>query len=642
MSHDEAESFMKIQNDAIFRVAEILGIELEPDDENTRGNIMHELAETMDDEGNYSPEQAAESYKLLHPLPTRKVSRPTKSDKTRKKTPPKRTNPKTPPKRINPLTNRDKSNKSSKNRTRLKIQEAIDNGEQIEHEQIIKEKNDLESRLPKYLNGAKVEIIARDDHCLFRSIAHQLREYGFEVPGGYQQIRDLIADYIDKNIDKNISKDTIDIETDFQYETVKAYTNVIRRNLWGGRLEIQAVHDGCLNSLTRDQDFKIIVYSVGQDGNIRLDRDFLHTMPDDDKNRWPIRVLFVDNNHFHRIYFDDPNIQKINYDIENRNIEMKKSIDIDLLSERPTTAQLKDMGLLESSDNKWEMSPRDDEWGGLSQSEKEEQRKTLYKITNTKTTGKANEKTTGKAIEKTTVEANEQKIVEIDENSDEYEELHDKNIHDPFMIMGYQNGQPNLLYKTVCKEVNFENNIFNVETYRCKIFIPREADINDRKFTRYPNPTMLNVDGKTIVNISLHLWADIWNETNDEENPGQKSLNIYMYDTKGVEEVKGNEDADFISISLKEKPIQYMRHGDFGMRYSPDTGVFALDDKEDNPYCAIHVTDPSDGREMVLMINFYRKEKDFLHEPKLGGKTRRKTRKHRRRRTMRKSFRRKK
>ncbi len=37
MSHDEAESFMKIQNDAIFRVAEILGIELEPDDENTRG-----------------------------------------------------------------------------------------------------------------------------------------------------------------------------------------------------------------------------------------------------------------------------------------------------------------------------------------------------------------------------------------------------------------------------------------------------------------------------------------------------------------------------------------------------------------------------------------------------------------------------
>ena len=333
---------------------------------------------------------------------------------------------------------------------------------------------------------------------------------------------------------------------------------------------------------------------------------------------------------------------------------LQKSIhDIDLMSYRPTTAQLKDMGLLESShknelrmsprDNEWgmsprdnelRMSPRDNEWGmsshknewGMSPREMEEQIKALSKMTNKKDT------------------------VYVDENSVEYKELHDKNNFDPFMIMGYQNGQPNLLYKTVCKKVNFRYNIFNVETYRCKIFIPREADINDRKFTRYPNPTMLNVDGKTIVNISLHQWANIWNETNDEDNPGQKSLNIYMYNTEGVEEVKGTKDADFTSISLEENPILYMRHGDFGMLYSPDTGVIALDDKEDKPYCDIRITDPSDGRIMILILKFYRneedfyrgEEEDFLDEPKLGGKSRRKTRKPRRRRTVRKSFRRKK
>jgi hypothetical protein len=301
--------------------------------------------------------------------------------------------------------------------------------------------------------------------------------------------------------------------------------------------------------------------------------------------------------------------------------------DIDLMSYRPTTAQLKDMGLLESSHkNEWGMSSHKNEWG-MSPREMEEQRKAISQMTNKKDT------------------------VYVDENSDEYDNLLFKNMNiDPFMIMGYQNGQSNLLYETVCTEVHFEEKKYQYKIYRCKIFIPREADINDRKFTRYPNPTMLNVDGKTIVNISLHKWANIWDDdnnrplgqTNTEMTSGHKSLNIYMFNTVGVEEVKGTEGADFTSISLEEKPILYMRHGVNGLSFSPDTGVIALDDKKDNPYCTIHITDPSDGRKMVLMIDFYRKEEDFLEEPKLGGKSRRKTRKHRRRRTMRKSFRRKK
>ena len=312
---------------------------------------------------------------------------------------------------------------------------------------------------------------------------------------------------------------------------------------------------------------------------------------------------------------------------------LQKAIhDIDLMSYRPTTAQLKDMGLLESSrDNEWgmsshknelRMSSRDNEWG-MSPREMEEQRKAISQMTNKKDT------------------------VYVDENSDEYISLLNINMRYPFMIMGYQNGQPNLFYETECIQLykpSINGEIYECESYECKIFIPREADINDRKFTRYPNPTMLNVDGKTIVNISLHQWANIWDDdnnrplgqTNTEMTSGQKSLNIYMANTKGVEEVKGTEGADFTSISLEEKPILYMRHGDFGMAFSPDTGVIALNNKENPIHCSIHVTDPTDGRKLLLLLYFY------WIEPKLGGKSRRKTRKHRRRRTVRKSFRRKK
>jgi hypothetical protein len=302
------------------------------------------------------------------------------------------------------------------------------------------------------------------------------------------------------------------------------------------------------------------------------------------------------------------------------------------MSYRPTTAELKNMGLLESSHkNEWGMSSRDNEWGmssrdnewGMSPREMEEQRKAISQMTNTKDT------------------------VYVDENSNEYDNLLFKNMRYPFMIMGYQNGQPNLFYETECKQLykpSINGEIYECESYECKIFIPREADINDRKFTRYPNPTMLNVDGKTIVNISLHQWANIWDDnnnrplgqTNTEMTSGQKSLKIYMANTKGVEEVKGTEGADFTSISLEEKPILYMRHGDFGMAFSPDTGVIALNNKEYPIHCSIHVTDPTDGRKLLLILYFY------WTEPKLGGKSRRKTRKPRRRRTVRKSFRRKK
>ena len=206
------------------------------------------------------------------------------------------------------------------------------------------------------------------------------------------------------------------------------------------------------------------------------------------------------------------------------------------------------------------------------------------------------------------------------------------------MIMGYQNGEPNLLYKSKWVDSTIAGGI---PTYTGHIYIPEEFDITKRQFTRYPNPTMLYVDGKTIVNISLHRWANIWDDTeniplgiiNDTMDSGQKSLSIYMTDQNGVEEVFGTKDADFTSISLIETPVLYMRHGERGMAFSPDTGVIALDDSNKNPSCTIHVTDKTDGRQLVLVLNFHRQELNP------GGKSRRrntrKPRKHRRRQTKR-------
>jgi hypothetical protein len=305
--------------------------------------------------------------------------------------------------------------------------------------------------------------------------------------------------------------------------------------------------------------------------------------------------LFVGNNHFHRIYFENLDRQKQNYAEETRNIGPNTG----LPPSRPTTAQLKRMGLLES--------PRQNEWG-LSPSEMEAQRQAL---------------------------AHTKDTVPVDENSDAYTNLLVDNLSMPFMIMGYQNGQPNLLYESVW---NVPITDGDITTYSGHIYIPPEADINNRQFTRYPNPTMLNVYGKTIVNISLHRWANIWDDINNiplgtinhTKDSGQKSLFIYMTNASGVEEVIGTKDADFTSISLVEKTILYMRHGERGMAFSPDTGVIALDDKNKNPSCTIHITDPTDGRQLILNLIFHRTL------PKRGGKSRRSTRKPRHRRTIRK------
>jgi hypothetical protein len=507
---------------------------------------------------------------------------------------PNTTRKKTPPKSINPLTNR-----GNNNRTRRNITKAIDSDKIITDEQTT-EKHTLESQLPDYLNGANVDIIQRDGHCFFRSITHQLVDYGFTVGHEYRVVRNLIAYYIDNEPD--ITDNIIRSESP-GYSDKQKYTDAIRESLWGGRLEIQAIHDGCLSSLTDGQAFKIIVYSVTPDGTIGLHPEFLHTMPNGDEEqlitRWSIRLLFVGNNHFHRIYFNDLVRQKQNYVEETRNIGPNTG----LPPSRLTTAQLKQMGLLESS-------PRPNEWG-LSPSEMEAQRQAL---------------------------AHTKDTVRVDENSNEYINLLYENFSMPFMIMGYQNGEPNLLYKSVWVNSTIAHGI---PTYTGDIYIPLEADINNRQFTRYPNPTMLNVAGKTIVNISLHRWANIWDDDNDTPlgtindtmDSGQKSLKIYMTNPNGVEEVIGSKDADFTSISLLEATVLYMRHGERGMAFSPDTGVIALDDNVNPSSCTIHVTDPTDGRKLILVLNFHRREQ------KPGGKSRRrntrKPRRNQRRRTKR-------
>lgn len=520
------------------------------------------------------------------------------------------TRKKTPPGRINPLTNRGTPNNS---KTRKNITGAINSDKKIMAVQTT-EKHTLESQLPPYLNGANVDIIERDGHCFFRSITHQLRQYGFIISNEYQVVRNFIADYIDN--EPEITDITISSESP-GYSDKQAYTNAIKKSLWGGQLEIRAIHDGCLSSLTDGQAFKIIVYSMSTDGTIGLHPKFLHTIPNGEEEqlitRWPIRLLFVGDNHFHRIYFEGLVRQKQNYVEETRNIGPNTG----QVPSRPTTAQLKRMGLLESS-------PRPNEWG-LSQQEIKQQIKALTQIYASK--------------RETALNPEYIKTVMIDENSDEYLNLIKENLSMPFMIMGYQNGEPNLLYKS-----EWDNFISadDIPTSIGHIYIPEEdVDITERKFTRYPNPTMLNVNGKTIVNISLHRWANIWNDDNniplgtinDAKNSGQKSLSIYMTDTNGVEEVIGTEGADFTSILLDETPVLYMRHGERGMAFSPDTGVIALDDSNKNPSCTIHVTDPTDGRKLILVLYFHRQEL------KPGGKSRRrntrKPRKHQRRRTKR-------
>lgn len=469
----------------------------------------------------------------------------------------------------------DSNNKTRKNRIRTEI---------IKAQEYNGEKQDLELKLPGYLNDAKVDIIERDDHCFFRSITHQLRDYGFTVNDEYQTVRNLIAEYIDKNI-------LLEIVNEIGYATVKDYTDAIRGNLWGGALEIQAVLDGCLNSLTGGQTLKIIIYFVNAENKIALEPNFFNTIPKDEDWRWPIRLLYVGdtvqynrNNHFHRIYFDDLDKQKQNY--------VEETI-------RPEIAQSPS-----ASDTLW--SPRNE----LSPSEMDAQ-----------------------------IQAYEQfnkgrKIVKIDENSPEYLKLLSENLAMPFMVMGYQNGAPNILYKTIVWSDDILPDSSRIIV--AKVFIPIEIDKDNRQFTRYPNPTMLNVDGKIIINISLHNWANIWDDNKNiplaEE--GKKSLNISMLYYYGVEEVIGTKDANFISISKEEKLVPYMRHEKSGSAFSPDTGVIAIDDNygvndQYNPMCDLYVTDPTDGRKLRLVLSFVRYYENY--ETK-GGKSRRRriTRKPRR------------
>ena len=475
------------------------------------------------------------------------------------------------------------------------------------------------------MNGANVYIIARDDHCFFRSITHQLRDYGFTVKDEYKTVRDLIANYIDENIPLNIVNE-------IGYATVKDYTDAIRGNLWGGALEIQAVLDGCLNSLTGGQTLKIIIYFVNNKNEIALEPDFFNTIPKDEDWRWPIRLLYVGNtveyngnNHFHRIYFYNLDRQKQNYVEETIRPEIAQSPSAsspfrspyDDLSEEELQQQIKAYEQLqetirpEIAQSPSASSPFRSPYDDLSEGELQQQIKAYEQFNKGR------------------------KIVEINENSGEYLDLLFDNFNKPFMVMGYQNGAPNILYKTNLVPGYSGDGITR---FAAVIYVPKDLDKNNRKYTRYPNPSMLNVDDKTIVNISLHKWANIWDDNNNiplgdntHEDSAEKNLKINMVVANGVEEVIGTKDAEFTSISKKIKDIPYIRHGERGMSFSPDTGVIAIDDNFEDPYCSLYITDPTDGRELILHLRFLRNEPIERNNSK-GGKShrRRNTRKLRR------------
>ena len=193
---------------------------------------------------------------------------------------------------------------------------------------------------------------------------------------------------------------------------------------------------------------------------------------------------------------------------------------------------------------------------------------------------------------------------------------------DPFMIMGYQNGHPNLFYESKWSAVGNDS-------FLGYIYIPREPDLNNRKYTRYPNKFMSNTDGKTIVNLSLHNWAFGMNYWHDKINNDYQDMNrnvrIQMSRLGGISKVESSvEDADFFSISETPKSIPYLVHGS---SYSPDTGVIALDEKKDVCFCLITIQDS-----LVLAIYFLR-DKD-KYDIAYGG-TRKRRRQTKRRQTKR-------
>ena len=485
------------------------------------------------------------------------------------------------------------------------------------------EKHTLESQLPPELNGAMVDIIERDGHCFFRSITHQLRAYGFNVPTEYQTVRNLVAEYIENS--DHITLDMIRVESP-NYTSRTQYTNALRQGLWGGKIEIIAIHGGCLSRLTDGQFLRINIYSVNN-GQIELHPGFIGTRPDDEGEqvieRWPIRLLYVGNNHFHRIYFNDINFQKLDYQDEVRPAELISGQHIDpdtgmTLDEKARQLEAykhfqKDESAtpINDSPSQWSCSQctylNDAETANCAACEAALNKANLQ-INNEWGLSKEEIQEQLQGLEK----YNNNKIVIVDKDSDEYVNLEYESMKMPFMIMGYQNGNPNLLYKSIWSESKSDD----ISMFTGDIYIPNEVDINNRKYTRYPNSSMLNVNGKTIVNISLHRWANIWDEDNNvplnvisqSRDSGSKFLSIQMTDAKGVDEVIGPDGADFKSISLTKKEILYMRHGIHGMSFSPDTGVIALDDNDLNPSCSIIVRDPTDGRTLKLKLNFHRIE----------------------------------
>ena len=215
------------------------------------------------------------------------------------------------------------------------------------------------------------------------------------------------------------------------------------------------------------------------------------------------------------------------------------------------------------------------------------------------------------------------KFVDIVED-EAYLSLVAKCMADPFMIMGYQNGRPNLHYESTWKIIN------NKKIFIGRIYIPREEDLNDRKYTRYPNQLMSNTDGKTIVNLSLHNWALGMHYWHDKINNNYPTMNrkiiIQMPYLDGISEVESSvEGADFFSISKTPKSIPYLVHDS---SYSPDTGVLALDDNKHTCICHIIIENGP-----TLKLIFYRNKVDY--NLNTSGGTRKRHRQTKRRQTKR-------
>ncbi len=509
---------------------------------------------------------------------------------------------------------------------------------------------------PVLLGKCHVDLVPSDGNCFFHVVARQLTNYGFNVidtdsptAKPQQVIRNKIARHIRTFYLKDdtgiwLLPDSNDKSKDIQLDS-ETYAVAIQLESWAGANEMRFIIEGALSDITDNRGLTIEVYERDTQGGFRYHFQFSQVIEGltkdltDIDDRLVLRFLYTEPLHYDSLVCEEQAMLNNN---NNRGAQGSNSEWECSACTYKNAKNKKNCAVCKAALNKANLLIND-EWG-MSKKEKEEQLKELEKYDNSDEYQNLKLPLISSEVDQITaaefgftprtaanqIKALQQieqqhgpKFVNIVEDK-AYLSLVEKCLNDPFMIMGYQNGYPNLHYESTWEKEEGKEN-----TFIGRIYIPIEDDLNKRKYTRYPNPLMSNTDGKTIVNLSLHNWAfglHYWHDNNNKKNSvNQIDINIKMSDTLGVSEVESTvDDAGFFSISKTQKSIPYIVHDS---SYSPDTGVLALDGYK----CACEIKIENGP---ILALVFYRDKDDYVRNSKIGG-TRKRRRQTKRRQSKR-------